>query len=154
MLPLPLWLPTRKFVYLFNKYQLFVYNFSCFSQCFPQRIDACQNHFSKHGIPVSSYSCDLRRWMWTLWFVRSCHQGSSGMRHLLFRWKGRLYGNLRKGQGCLHLLWSPINHSFLKIENKTVWRKENFCATNFLYKTGNLKSSMKINLFVQIVNSL
>ena len=96
----------------------------------------------------------LRRWMWTLRFVRSCYQGSSRMRHLLFRWKGRLYGNLRKGQGCLHLLWSPLNHSFLKIENKTIWRKEKFYATYFSYKNGNFKSSMKMNLFVHICSYL
>ena len=68
----------------------------------------------------------LRRWMWTLWFVWSCYQGSSRMCHLLFRWKVCLYGNLWKGQGCLHLLWSPINHSFRKLKIKQFEEKKTF----------------------------
>ena len=45
-------------LFTFHKYQLFVYKFSYFSQCFPQCIDACQNHFGQNGVPVSSYSCE------------------------------------------------------------------------------------------------
>ena len=26
--------------------------------CFPQRIDACKNHFGQFGVPVSAYSCE------------------------------------------------------------------------------------------------
>ena len=133
MLLLPLWLPTRKFVYLLIISALCL-QFFLFQSMFPPTYWCLPKPF--WSIRSTRIFLQLRRWMWTLRFVRSCHQRSSRMRHLLFRWKSRLYGHLRKGQGCLHLLWSPLNHSFLKIENKTVWRKEKFCATYFYTKLG------------------
>ena len=37
---------------------MFTVIFSSFSQCFPQRIEACQNFFGQRGAPVSAFNCE------------------------------------------------------------------------------------------------